>query len=113
MTGNDSKSYHFYLNKFVDQNSNTAHHFINEKYINSDYSASTKNIEWNPKAPKFKVNGAVRITKYKNIYSIGKYLLSNLFWKLILEVKVALGLSNYATKKELDHAAGIDTSGLI
>ena len=45
MTGNDSKSYHFYLNKFVDQNSNTAHHFINEKYINSDYSASTKNIE--------------------------------------------------------------------
>ena len=29
----------------------------------------TKNIETNPKAPKFKVNDRVRITKYKNIFS--------------------------------------------
>ena len=31
----------------------------------------TENIEKNPKAPKFKVNGRVRITKYKNISSKG------------------------------------------
>ena len=28
------------------------------------------------------------------------------------KVKVVLGLSNYATKKELEHATGIDTSDL-
>ena len=28
------------------------------------------------------------------------------------EVKVVLDLSNYATKKELEHATGIDTSDL-
>ena len=28
------------------------------------------------------------------------------------KVKVVLGLSNYITKKELDHATGVDTSGL-
>ena len=28
------------------------------------------------------------------------------------KVKVVLDLSNYASKKELDHATGIDTSGL-
>ena len=29
-----------------------------------------------------------------------------------VKVKVVLSLSNYATKKELDHAAGVDTSDL-
>ena len=29
----------------------------------------TEKIEINPKAPKFKVNDRVRITKYKNIFS--------------------------------------------
>ena len=29
------------------------------------------------------------------------------------KVKVVLVLSNYATKKELDHATGVDTSYLI
>ena len=28
------------------------------------------------------------------------------------KVKVLLGLSNYATKKELEHATGVDTSNL-
>ena len=28
------------------------------------------------------------------------------------KVKVALDLSNYATKKELEHATGVDTSNL-
>ena len=29
------------------------------------------------------------------------------------KVKVVLDLSNYATKKELDHAKGVDTSDLV
>ena len=28
------------------------------------------------------------------------------------KVKVVLGLSNYATKRKLDHATGVDTSNL-
>ena len=71
MTANDSKSYLPYLNKLVDQYNNTYHHSINKKPINADYSASTENIESNCKAPKFKVNDRVRITKYKNIFSKG------------------------------------------
>ena len=71
MTANDSKSYLPYLNKLVDQYSNTYHHSINEKAINADYSALTEKIETNHKAPKFKVNDRVRITKYKNNFSKG------------------------------------------
>ena len=70
MTVNDSKSYFPYLNK-LDQYNNTYNHSINKKPINADYSVSTENIESNPKAPKFKVNDRVRITKYKNIFSKG------------------------------------------
>ena len=72
MTANDSKSYLSYLNRLVDQYNNTYHHSINKKpgkYAN--YSVLTKKIETNPKAPKFKVNDRVRITKYKNIFSKG------------------------------------------
>ena len=71
MTANDSKSYLPYLNKLVDQYNNTYHHSINKKPINADYSASTENIESNPKGPKFKVNDRVRVTKYNNIFSKG------------------------------------------
>ena len=71
ITANDNKSHLPYLNKLVDQYNNTYHHFINKKLINADYSASTQNIETNPKAPKFKVNDSVRIPKYKNIFSKG------------------------------------------
>ena len=71
MTAYDSKSYLSYLNKLVDQYNNTYHHSINKKPINADYSALTEKIETNPKAPKFKVNDRVRITKYKNIFSKG------------------------------------------
>ena len=70
MTANDSKSYLPYLNKLVDQYNNT-YHSIKKKAINADYSALTENIESNPKAPKFKVNDRVRITKYKNVFSKG------------------------------------------
>ena len=37
--------------------------------IHAGYSALTEKIETNLKAPKFKVNDRVRITKYKNIFS--------------------------------------------
>ena len=69
MTANDSKSYLPYLIKLVDQYNNTYRHSINKKAIDADYSALTKNIETNPKAPKLKVNDKVRFTKYKNIFS--------------------------------------------
>ena len=71
MTTNDSKSYLSYLNKLVDQCNNTYHHSINKKTINADYSALTEKIETNPKAPKFKVNDRVTVTKYKNIFIKG------------------------------------------
>ena len=71
MAANDSKSYLPYLNKLVDQYNNTYHHCINKKPINADYSALTEKIEKKHKAPKFKVNDRVRITKCKNIFSKG------------------------------------------
>ena len=90
MTANGSKSYLPYLNKLVDQSNNTCHSII-KKPINADYSPLTEKIETNHKTPKFKVNDRVRITKYKNIFSKvtlkisqEKYLLSIMFWKLIL-----------------------------
>ena len=68
-TANNSKSHLPYFNKLVDQYNNTYHHSINKKPINANYSALTQNIEMNSRAPKFKVNDTVRITKYKNIFS--------------------------------------------
>ena len=57
------------MNRLVDQYNKTYHHSVNEKPINVDYSALNEKIETNHKAPKFKVNDRVRITKYKNIFS--------------------------------------------
>ena len=57
------------MNKLVDQYNNTYYHSVNKKTINADYSALTEKTETNSKAPKFKVNDRVRITKYKNIFS--------------------------------------------
>ena len=71
MTTNDSKPYLSYLNKLVDQCNNSYHHSINKKPINTDYSALSGKTETNLKAPKFKVNDRVRITKYKNILRKG------------------------------------------
>ena len=59
------------MNKSVDKYSFTYHHSIKKKHINADYSALTESIESNSKAPKFKVNDRVRITKYKIIFSKG------------------------------------------
>ena len=47
MIANDNKSY---LNKLVDQYSNTYHTSIGKKPINADYSALTEKIETNSKA---------------------------------------------------------------
>ena len=91
MAANGRKSYLSYLNKLVDEYNNTYHHFTKKKPINADYSALAENIETNPKATEFKVNDRMRITEYKNILvkvtlknGQEKYLLSILFWKLIL-----------------------------
>ena len=57
------------MNKLeVVQYNNAYHHFICKETVNAAYSALTKKIETNLKAPKFKVNYRVRITKYKNIF---------------------------------------------
>ena len=59
MTANDSKSHLPYLSKLVDQYNNTYHHSIDKRIANADYSALTKNIDTNPKAPKFEVNDRI------------------------------------------------------
>ena len=71
MTANYSKSDLPCLNKLVDQYNNTYHHSVNKIPINADNSASTENIESNPKAPNFKVNDRARVTKYENMFSKG------------------------------------------
>ena len=71
MTANDSKSYLSYLNKLIDEYNNSYHRSIGKKPIGINYSALSKKIETNPRAPKFKVGGRVRITKNKNIFSKG------------------------------------------
>ena len=43
MTANDSKSYHPYLSKLVDQYNIPHHHSVNKKPINVDYSVDKKN----------------------------------------------------------------------
>ena len=71
MIANDSKSYLGYLNELVDRLNNICHHSISKKPVNADDSDLTEKIKTNSKAPKFKVNDRVRITKYKNIFSKG------------------------------------------
>ena len=66
---NDSKSYLNYVNKLGDEYNNTYHNSVDKKSMNADYFALTEKIETNSKAPKFKVNDKVGITKYKNIFS--------------------------------------------
>ena len=59
------------MNKFLDLYSNTYNQSIDKKPLNADYSAFTEKTETNAKAPKFKINNRVRITKYKNMFSKG------------------------------------------
>ena len=67
MTANNNKSYLAYLNILVDQYSNSYHHSIGKKPIDTDYSDLTEKIESNLKAPKFKVDDRVRITEVRSI----------------------------------------------
>ena len=47
MTANDSKSYHGYLNKLVDEYNNTYNRSIGKTTIDADYSALIEEIEKN------------------------------------------------------------------
>ena len=69
MTANERKFYPSYFHKLGDQYNNTYHHSTNKITINTDFSDVTQKNEMNSKVTKFKVNGKVRITKYKNIFS--------------------------------------------
>ena len=71
MTANDSKAYLRYFKKSVYQQKNTYHHSIFKIPVTADYSALTEKIVTNSKAPRFKNNDRVIITKYKNIFSKG------------------------------------------
>ena len=68
-----SKNIYFYvLNDIVDEYNNTYHKTIKMKPIDvGDDSFSEYNEESNEKDPKFKVDGHVRISKYKNIFAKG------------------------------------------
>ena len=67
MAANDIKPYLSYLSN---QQSNTIILIIIlliKSPINTDYSTLTEKIETNPKAPKYKFNDRIRITKHKII----------------------------------------------
>ena len=83
ITANNNKSYLSYLNKLVAKCNNAYHHSINKKPIITDYSVSIEKIETSSKAPKFKVNDRVRITKYKNNFSKG--YIENLSREIFIE----------------------------
>ena len=63
------------LNDIVNKYNNTVHGTIKIKSINVTNDSYVKyNEESNKKGPKFKVNGHVRISKYKNIFAKGYVL---------------------------------------
>ena len=67
MRANDSKSYHGYLNKLLNQYNNTYHCSI-AKNPTDDLA---EDIESSYKAPKFKFCSRVTVTKYNNIFTKG------------------------------------------
>ena len=71
MTVIDKKYYLPYWNKLVDEYDSNYRHSVGKKPVDADYSALTKEIETNAKAPQFKFGDRVRNTKYKNICSKG------------------------------------------
>ena len=78
MTDKDRKSKLSYLNKLVDQYSNTYHHSISEKPINGDYSALTE-----------KLRRILKILSFTLKIGLEKYLLSILCWKLLYLEKLS------------------------
>ena len=72
MTAISKNVYFNVLNDIVDEYNNTYHKTIKMKPINvKNDSFAEYNEESNEKDPKFKVNGHVRISKYKNIFAKG------------------------------------------
>ena len=65
----NNKSYLGYLNKIVDEYSNTYHNYIGKKPVDADYSVLAEEIEADSKSREFKIGDSVRITKYKNVFS--------------------------------------------
>ena len=55
----------------MDQYHKNYHGSIGKKPVDADCSAFAEKTETNTKAPKFKVDDGVRVTKYKNIFSNG------------------------------------------
>ena len=84
---------------------------LTEKPIYANYSALTKKIETDPKAPTFKTGERVRITKYKNIFSKGytKNWLNKIFpilletnpWKFKIKVLSGEKITQNFYEKEL------------
>ena len=64
-------NYNNYNNTYYNHYNNTCHHSINKTPINGDYSSLTEQIETYLKAPKFKANNRVKITKHKKVLSKG------------------------------------------
>ena len=72
MTAISKNVYFNVLNDIVDEYNNTYHKTIKMKPINvKNDSFAEYYEESNEKDPKFKVNGHVRISKYKNIFAKG------------------------------------------
>ena len=71
MAANDSESHLPYWNKLADQYNNTYHPSSIKILLILIILLWLKKIGTNPKAPKFKFNEIVRITKNKNIISKG------------------------------------------
>ena len=81
------------MNKLVDHYNNTYHHSIDKKPINADYSASNENFKpiINLLNLKLFIESellSIKIFLVMVTLKIGqqKYLLSTLFWKLILRL---------------------------
>ena len=75
MTANDSKSHISYWNKLVDNTIILIIILLIKKPINAGYSVLTEKLRTNSKTRPFQVNDRVRITNYKNIFTLTYFLL--------------------------------------
>ena len=89
MKANDGKPHLAYLNKLVDEYSNS-YHCSGKNPIDPDYSALTEEIESINKASKFKLGDSVRNTNYKNMFSKGY---SNIMLKEIFATDYVLEIN--------------------
>ena len=66
MTDSNSQLYFDYLNKLVNEYSNTYHRSIGKKVVDVDYSALPEEIETNSEASKLNVGDIVIISKERS-----------------------------------------------